>query len=289
LRITAAIFRKIAAFRFPVLPSVVRIIAGEYRRRLLETPADAEVTRPIPDRVKESLFMLLRGHFEGANVFDGFAGTGAIGLEAVSRGAAHCVFAEKHPTIAGILERNIETLGCGDRCEIVRGDALGPGAIARCPRPLTLAFLDPPYPLVREAIGYKRVMAQMKALVSLLSDDGYAILRLPHPLWVSRAAPGATEVAEPVRRKKGKDRNAWKRELLDDRPRRKNRSTHEEEDSVDGAVQDSGQQSGESQSAEIEKDLADLKVEGAVGPESHVYHNMAVHFYMRDRSVSAGS
>ncbi len=260
----------------------MRIIAGEYRRRLLETPADAEITRPIPDRVKESLFMQLRGHFEGANVFDGFAGTGAIGLEAVSRGAARCIFAEKHPSIANILERNIETLGCGDRCEIVRGDALGPGAIARCPRPLKLAFLDPPYPLVREAMGYKRVMAQMKALVSLLSDDGYAILRTPHPLWVSRAAPGSTETAEPVRRKKGKDRNAWKRELLDDRPRRKNRRNDDEaEESVD--------ETQDPQGAEVEKDLADLKVDGAIGPESHVYHNMAVHLYMRDRSISAGS
>ncbi len=149
----------------------MRIIAGEFRRRLLKSPPDGEITRPIPDRVKESLFGLLRGHCEGANVFDGFAGTGAIGLEAVSRGAKHCVMVEQHPAIAKLLQQNVRTLGVEDRCEVVTGDALGPGALARAPRPLTLAFLDPPYPLVREELGFKRVMAQMAKLVELLTDD----------------------------------------------------------------------------------------------------------------------
>jgi 16S rRNA (guanine(966)-N(2))-methyltransferase RsmD len=159
----------------------MRIIAGEFRSRKLETPRDAETTRPIPDRVKESLFAILRGHFEGAAVFDGFAGTGAIGLEAVSRGAARCIMVEKNRDVAAILRRNVEVLGAGDRCEVVVGDALGPGALSRCPEPVDLVFLDPPYDLVRDPVGWKRVRAQMEQLVARLADDGFAALRTPWP------------------------------------------------------------------------------------------------------------
>src|ERR1044071_7748596 len=104
----------------------MRIIAGEFRSRRLITPRDDSTTRPIPDRVKVSLFGLLRGHCEGATVFDGFAGTGAIGLEAVSRGAASCVFVEKDRAAAAMLRQNIDSLGASDRCELFIGDALGP-------------------------------------------------------------------------------------------------------------------------------------------------------------------
>ncbi len=159
----------------------MRIIAGEFRSRRLHTPPDDETTRPIPDRVKESLFSILRGHVEGAEVFDGFAGTGAIGLEAVSRGAARCVFVEKDRAAGAMLRQNVEMLGAQDRCEVVVGDALGPGALSRCPRPAKLVFLDPPYPLVQDAVGWKRVRAQAERLAELLADDGYLILRTPWP------------------------------------------------------------------------------------------------------------
>src|ERR1051326_7140833 len=103
----------------------MRIIAGEFRSRRLHTPPDDSITRPIPDRVKESLFGLMRGHCEGANVFDGFAGTGAIGLEAISRGAARCVFVEKDRDAAAMLRQNIDSLGAAERSELIIGDALG--------------------------------------------------------------------------------------------------------------------------------------------------------------------
>src|SRR6185436_5598593 len=106
-------------------------------------------------------FALLRGHCEGASVFDAFSGTGAIGLEAVSRGASRCVLVEKDRDAAAMLKANIESLGAADRCELVIGDALGAGAMARCPRPVHLAFFDPPYPLIRDPIGWKRVRAQV--------------------------------------------------------------------------------------------------------------------------------
>lgn len=171
----------------------MRIIAGEFRRRTLRTPPDATVTRPIPDRVRESVFALLRGHCEGARVIDLFAGTGAIGLEAISRGAAKCLFVERDRDIARLLQGNIDALGVADRCEVLHADALGAGALARAPRPLTLAFLDPPYPLVRDRLGFQRVLSQVAALVDVLSDDGFVILRTPHPFVLDEAEAAAPE------------------------------------------------------------------------------------------------
>lgn len=168
----------------------MRIIAGEFRSRKLRAPADALTTRPIPDRVKESVFGLLRGHFEGARVVDCFAGTGSIGLEAISRGAEHCVFIEKDKRAAELLETNIRTLGCEDRCTVVRGDALGPAVLTRIAAMggVDLIFMDPPYPLVRDPGpefggegGWLRVRSQFERLVAVLSDKGFAVLRTPWP------------------------------------------------------------------------------------------------------------
>jgi 16S rRNA (guanine966-N2)-methyltransferase len=303
----------------------MRIISGEFRRRQLETPPDAETTRPIPDRVKESLFQVLRGHFEDATVFDGFAGTGAIGLETVSRGARHVVLVEKDRDVAEMLRRNVASLGVASRCEVVQGDALGPGALARAMRPLHLAFLDPPYPLVQEPIGFRRVMAQMAALVAMLDDTGYAVLRTPWPLEL-RAQPMALDehATFPVKhKKKGNERNAWKHELRRSEEGRGDarsgkgggmhagRGTPSEARHAPGELDEDGDQiqwleddavdalrdAGEKKDAQIadaagapgatanEPPLvpADLTVVGAVGPETHAYTGMAIHFYMRQK------
>jgi 16S rRNA G966 N2-methylase RsmD len=175
----------------------MRIIAGEFRSRRLNTPPDATTTRPIPDRVRESLFSLLRGHFEGARVLDLFAGTGVIGLEAVSRGAIECVFVEKDRRIADVLRRNVTLLGVEDRCEVFEADALGAGALARCPRPVDLVFLDPPYPLVRDPLGWSRLRAQMERLFPLLADNGFCMLRTPWPFTQPGAdAPRPSELPD---------------------------------------------------------------------------------------------
>jgi 16S rRNA (guanine966-N2)-methyltransferase len=298
----------------------MRIIAGEFRRRLLLTPKDAEVTRPIPDRVKESLFSLLRGHCEGATVFDAFAGTGAIGLEAVSRGASRCVMVEKDRDIADILRKNVESLGVKGRCEVVVGDALGPGALARAPRPLKLAFLDPPYPIVRDPLGYQRVMEQLKALLPLLTDDGFAVLRTPWPLRHQEGGEQAEPAPEPRRwKKKGKGRRDrdGRRGLEDEgeegrrrgspKPSAKPGKRVEEldpegdfgDDELDldefglgadefGEMSEEAAAAFEAQPtggatekpAPVWKDV-NLKVEGGVGPETHVYGSMAVHLYMK--------
>lgn len=122
----------------------MRIIAGQWRGRpLLAPPGGA--TRPTSDRAREGLFSMLAsrlGSFEGLRVADLFAGTGALGLEALSRGAAHCTFVERDRTALAAIERNIANLGAGARSEV------RPGAVERTgpPRqPFHLVLMDPPY------------------------------------------------------------------------------------------------------------------------------------------------
>ncbi|MEN0020681.1 MAG: RsmD family RNA methyltransferase [Planctomycetota bacterium] len=164
----------------------MRIIAGELKRRNLESPPAGSTTRPMPDRVRTALFNLLRGHFEGERIFDGFAGVGTIGLEAVSRGAAHAVMVERDRRVAATLQRNADKLGVADRCEIVQGDALGPGALSRCTPGTHLVFFDPPYALVNDPAGWPRVKLQFERLIQRLDDTGFATLRTPWP-FVHRA------------------------------------------------------------------------------------------------------
>jgi 16S rRNA (guanine966-N2)-methyltransferase len=119
----------------------MRIIAGRWRGRKLVSPQGL-ATRPTADRVREALFSMLAsrlGSFEGLRVADLFAGSGALGLEALSRGAAHCVFVDGDRAAVEAIRTNIAALGAN-------GEVL-PGAAehARLPGPLDLAFLDPPY------------------------------------------------------------------------------------------------------------------------------------------------
>jgi 16S rRNA (guanine966-N2)-methyltransferase len=119
----------------------MRIIAGKWRGRPLVAPP-GEATRPTADRVREALFSMLAsriGSFESLRVADLFAGSGALGLEALSRGAAHCVFVDKDRSALDAIRANLAKLGA-------EADVL-PGAAEtiRIPGPIDLAFLDPPY------------------------------------------------------------------------------------------------------------------------------------------------
>jgi 16S rRNA (guanine966-N2)-methyltransferase len=126
----------------------MRIVAGRYRGRPLVAPR-SEATRPTSDRVREAVFNILAHGvpgftLEGARVLDLFAGTGALGLEALSRGAAFCLFVEESAEARGLIRRNVEALGLEGATRIFRRDAtaLGPaGTMA----PFSLTFLDPPY------------------------------------------------------------------------------------------------------------------------------------------------
>jgi 16S rRNA (guanine966-N2)-methyltransferase len=122
----------------------MRIIAGEWRGRPIVAPAGQE-TRPTSDRAREGLFSMLTsrlGTFEGLRVADLFAGSGALGLEALSRGAAHCLFVDSDPKAVAAIRRNLQTLGAGDRGDICAQRAEHAAAPAM---PCHLALLDPPY------------------------------------------------------------------------------------------------------------------------------------------------
>lgn len=230
---------------------IMRIISGRHRGMRLTGPPDSETTRPIPDRVKESLFGLLRGHYEGARVVDLFAGTGSIGLETASRGAERVLMVERDRRIAGVLGQNLERMGNPASCEVFVGDALGALVAMRCPEPITLLFADPPYALVREAEGWSRVRAQMSRLIGKMSPEGFAVLRTPWPFVHKITRPGGA---------------------------------------VPSAVVIDLDEDGEEALDEFEAQLGaggasvvdvDLSIEGADGPETHAYGSTAVHLYMR--------
>lgn len=122
----------------------MRIIAGDWKRRQLRAPA-GEATRPTADRTRETLFSMLvsrLGSFEGLSVADLFAGSGALGLEALSRRANNCLFVEQDAAAIRCIRQNISALRAQQQCEVVAGSVLGLGA-AKVPRDLVL--LDPPY------------------------------------------------------------------------------------------------------------------------------------------------
>ena len=161
---------------------MLKILGGEFRRRQLGEPPDRVRSRPMPARVKESIFNLLRGWFEDARVLDLFAGIGTVGLEAVSRGAADVVMVERDKEIHSILEWNIRELGCEDRCRAVKADALGPSALAQAPRPVDVVFMDPPYVIMQEDKMVDAVLTQLERLEPVMADKSWLVLRTPKAL-----------------------------------------------------------------------------------------------------------
>jgi 16S rRNA (guanine966-N2)-methyltransferase len=125
----------------------MRIIGGTLKGRVLKTPA-SDAIRPTSDRLRETLFNILAHTYpeslEGTAVIDLFAGTGAMGLEAVSRGARKALFVDDGTEARALLRANVETLGLGGQTRIFRRDArkLGVAPVGEC---FSLAFLDPPY------------------------------------------------------------------------------------------------------------------------------------------------
>ncbi|MEY4270833.1 MAG: rRNA ((966)-N(2))-methyltransferase RsmD [Pseudomonadota bacterium] len=122
----------------------MRIIAGEWRRRGLVAPK-GDATRPTADRTRETLFSMLLsrvGSFDGLRVADLFAGSGALGLEALSRGAASCLFIEQDRAAIDALRTNVKVLGADARADVRSGSVLQAGTP---PHPFDLIMLDPPY------------------------------------------------------------------------------------------------------------------------------------------------
>ncbi len=132
----------------------MRVIAGEFRsRRLKSVPGDA--TRPTPDRLREALFNILAPSIAGATFLDAYAGTGAVGIEALSRGARHAWFLEKNRAALAAIHENLASLQLERRASVVAGPVL----LTLEHYPADLVFLDPPYELEREYAAALELLA----------------------------------------------------------------------------------------------------------------------------------
>jgi 16S rRNA (guanine966-N2)-methyltransferase len=145
----------------------VRIVAGDLRGRRLVAPP-ATTTRPTTDKAREAVFNSLASLdvVVGARVVDLYAGSGALGIEALSRGAAHCTFVERDRTAVRAIDENIAVLGLRDRSRVVVGDAM----VAAPKLPADLLFADPPYgfddwPRLLRAVDADLVVAEAVAEV----------------------------------------------------------------------------------------------------------------------------
>jgi 16S rRNA (guanine(966)-N(2))-methyltransferase RsmD len=118
----------------------MRIIAGEFRSRRLKTLPGLN-TRPTPDRLRESLFSILAPRLEGVTFLDAYAGTGAVGIEALSRGAARAIFIERSKSAVEVIRENLRSLNLTHRAEVLQGRVLQYLPHRRA----DIVFLDPPY------------------------------------------------------------------------------------------------------------------------------------------------
>lgn len=169
----------------------MRIISGSARGTRLRSVAAAPL-RPMLDRVKESLFNIIRDSLPGSRVLDLFSGSGALGLEALSRGARSCVFVEKEPRLAELAMENAERCRLADRCELLRQDVL------ELPRrrpdlagvPADVVFVDPPYALVDDPNGRAVLFGALDGLAGPWIEPGAVVvlhhLPIPYAVW-----PGA--------------------------------------------------------------------------------------------------
>lgn len=143
----------------------MRVIGGEFRSRRLKSAPGMD-TRPTPDRLREALFNVLAPRLEGCVFVDAYAGTGAVGIEALSRGAARAVFIERGRAALAALRDNIRSLGLSDRAEILAGRVLTELGRVRG----DVLFLDPPYELAKE----------YQAALSFVGDNPPALVVVQH-------------------------------------------------------------------------------------------------------------
>ena len=164
----------------------MRVVAGEARGRQLLAPPGRD-TRPTSDRVREAIFNLLRSldRIDGALVVDLFAGSGALGIEALSRGAAHCTFVEKHRGALAVIEANLATTKLADRADVRQGDAV---VFAARGASADLVLADPPYAFD----GWDGLLASLNAAFVVIESD--RPIAPPEPWAVVRSQRYGTTV-----------------------------------------------------------------------------------------------
>lgn len=152
----------------------MRVIAGRFRSRRLAAPA-GEATRPTSDRLRETLFNVLAPRIEGSAWLDLYAGSGAVGIEALSRGAARVTFVERGPAALKMLRANLANLGlsAGVRIHASTVSAFLHRSYASSPPAFDLIFLDPPYEAAEE---YAATLGLLGGLVSGLVADGGLVI-----------------------------------------------------------------------------------------------------------------
>ena len=178
----------------------LRIIAGERRGWKIDSPRGIEVTRPITDRVKENLFNIIQKLVPDALVLDLFAGTGSVGLEALSRGASWVTFVEQNHDVAAILKSNIAKLRYELASRVICDDALRlrPGvresALAEVGSDLVfdLVFVDPPYPMMADELMRERIGEGLAELMSFgaLATEATLVVRRESRISAHYAWPG---------------------------------------------------------------------------------------------------
>ena len=157
----------------------LRIVAGAKRGHRLKVPKEAGL-RPTGEKVREAVFDVL-GPVAGLRSLDLFAGTGALGLEALSRGAASCVFVEADPAVAAVLRGNISTLGYEQATRVIVADYRRAAGLLAAPAPaFDLLFLDPPYRMLQDV-----EVALSPLLPGLVTDDGLVVFEGPRASRVS--------------------------------------------------------------------------------------------------------
>jgi 16S rRNA (guanine966-N2)-methyltransferase len=149
---------------------VMRVISGMYRGRILRTVKDLSV-RPATDRVRQTIFDVLTNRLilDGAHVLDLFAGSGSLGIEALSRGAAHATFVETNREAVAFIKTNLEALACADRADVLQEDALW--FLRGCKDSFDVIFADPPYAFAETA-----TIPELVFRTGVLKPHGYLLI-----------------------------------------------------------------------------------------------------------------
>lgn len=161
----------------------MRVVTGEAKGKRLKSPKTID-TRPILDRVKTALFDILSGEVQGTRFLDLFGGVGNVGIEALSRGAAHATFLELNPQVFRILRENLQLTGLANRAETIRGDAFKFLQAGAAPKPYDIIYVAPPQ--------YQEMAARALEILDsspLVPDDGLVIVQI-HP----KERPGVAAV-----------------------------------------------------------------------------------------------
>jgi 16S rRNA (guanine966-N2)-methyltransferase len=153
----------------------MRIIAGEFRSRKLKTVPGTAV-RPTPDRLRETLFSILAPRLAGTVFLDAYAGSGAVGLEALSRGARRIILVERNPAALAVIRDNVQSLGVHSAATIVRGQA----SVQVPNHPAEIAFIDPPYDLENEYTTCLAALAQTAASLVIAQHTSRLVLAEEH-------------------------------------------------------------------------------------------------------------